>query len=242
MKLEVQIMDVRDPVCGMLFPLAQAVTTTTIGNSTYYFCSEGCGSSFMADPTRHLDQGTRGGSHARGVPSGDLRQGTSSTRQIPDRGVLDTAQGDACPYCHEITPADRGSGIGVGGVHIHELETLVRNEWRRRLGPDSYHRHHPVGLIRGIALCVIHPGSRVIEDHLESRMWDVVAELLAEGKNRKHIQREFGELVMALRAVLRDNDVAWDLILDLTNPVRLKLEAALGWPGGLAVSSKNWDA
>lgn len=242
MNLEVQIMDIRDPVCGMLFPPEQAVTATRYGGNTYHFCSQGCRSSFVADPERHIDEGRRRSAYTHGAPTSNATQGRATVQRQPVRAVDDPWQGAGCPYCHEPTLAERGPGGGVEGIRIHELEVLVRNEWRRRLGPESYHRRHPAGLIRGVALCVLHPGSRVIEDELEARMWDEVAELLADAKNRKEIQNELGELVMALRAVLKDNGVSWRRILDLTDPVRMKIEAALGWPGGLAVSVKDWDA
>lgn len=241
MNLGVLFMDVRDPVCGMRFSPKKAATTTTLGGHTYHFCSASCRDAFVADPERHLDEGRSRPVPTNGAPIRDRSPADVPVPNEPAQIATDEGPGGTCPYCHEATVAGRSPGLGVEGIRLHELEALVRNEWRRRLGPDSYHRRHPPGLIRAVAFCAIHPGSKVLEDALESLIWDEVAELSTEAKSRKTIQCELGELVMAMRAVLKHNGVAWGRVLDLTDPVRRKMEAVLGWPGVLPVSSRDWD-
>ncbi len=46
---------VKDPVCGMDVDPATAAFRTTYEGRTYYFCSQGCERSFVADPKRYLN-------------------------------------------------------------------------------------------------------------------------------------------------------------------------------------------
>src|SRR3954454_5662220 len=43
-----------DPVCGMSVDPTTALSAEA-GGKTYYFCSEGCRTKFVADPSRYLD-------------------------------------------------------------------------------------------------------------------------------------------------------------------------------------------
>src|SRR5690348_18301190 len=43
-----------DPVCGMTVDPATALSAE-VGGKTYYFCSEGCRTKFVADPKRYLE-------------------------------------------------------------------------------------------------------------------------------------------------------------------------------------------
>jgi Cu+-exporting ATPase len=45
----------KDPVCGMLVEIASAKFRHRLGDSTYYFCSQGCLDKFKADPDRYLN-------------------------------------------------------------------------------------------------------------------------------------------------------------------------------------------
>ncbi|MBT8337968.1 MAG: hypothetical protein KJO11_15280 [Gemmatimonadetes bacterium] len=48
-----------------------------------------------------------------------------------------------CPDCHHETGLPRGAEpVLPGGLRLDEFRVLVRNEWRRRLGPDAYGRSH----------------------------------------------------------------------------------------------------
>jgi Cu+-exporting ATPase len=41
-----------DPVCGMTIDRAKAAGNTTVGETTFYFCSVHCKNRFEADPAR----------------------------------------------------------------------------------------------------------------------------------------------------------------------------------------------
>ena len=44
----------RDPVCGMEVTPETAITSTQLDGQTYYFCSEDCYHTFMADPKPYV--------------------------------------------------------------------------------------------------------------------------------------------------------------------------------------------
>lgn len=44
---------VKDPVCGMDINPEDAVATEDHDGTTFYFCSHGCHSTFVADPHRY---------------------------------------------------------------------------------------------------------------------------------------------------------------------------------------------
>lgn len=220
---------VRDPVCGMRFPPEQAAVTMMLSpyDSIVHFCSEGCRDAFASDPVRYLDLRLRASASDPEDSGADVGLEPASPTLL--NPVTDER---VCPYCHDTTEAARGLGVSIEGIRLHELETLVRSEWRRRLGSESYHRRHPEQLIRALALYALVPNSPALEDELESSIWDVVAELVSETKSRAKVQNELGELVMAIRAVLKRNGVPWDRILTLTDPVRTWVESVMDWPGG----------
>jgi hypothetical protein len=48
-------------------------------------------------------------------------------------------QSTQCPHCGSVTGIQRGTPADLSvGLTLSEFETLVRNEWRRRLGPEAY--------------------------------------------------------------------------------------------------------
>ncbi|MBV9163832.1 MAG: YHS domain-containing protein [Pseudonocardiales bacterium] len=49
----------KDPICGMQIDKATAPITIIHHGQTYYFCSEGCGQRFLADPDRCITAGSR---------------------------------------------------------------------------------------------------------------------------------------------------------------------------------------
>lgn len=230
---------VRDPVCGMRFPPEQAAVTMMLKpyDSIFHFCSESCRAAFVTDPVRYLDL------RRRTATSDPEESGAGAGLESASPALLDPVPGErVCPYCHDTTEVDRGTGVSIEGIRLHELEALVRSEWRRRLGSESYHRRHPEQLIRALALYALIPNSPVLAGELESSIWDVVAELAGETKSRTEVQSELGELVMAIRAVLKRNGVPWDRILTLTDPVLTWVDSMMDWPGGLPVSSRSEDA
>lgn len=44
---------VKDSVCGMIFPAEEAVAKVEHGTHTHYFCSEQCKSEFEKDPGKY---------------------------------------------------------------------------------------------------------------------------------------------------------------------------------------------
>lgn len=48
-------MEVRDPVCDMIFDESEAVATYEHEGTTYYFCAPGCRKAFEEDPERYLE-------------------------------------------------------------------------------------------------------------------------------------------------------------------------------------------
>lgn len=44
----------RDPVCGMSLTPITATTSTQLDGKTYYFCSDDCYQTFMADPKTYV--------------------------------------------------------------------------------------------------------------------------------------------------------------------------------------------
>jgi xanthine dehydrogenase accessory factor len=55
-----EIVEAKDPVCGMMVEIAGARYTTEYGGQTYYFCCAGCKRSFEKEPAKYL-AGEKGG-------------------------------------------------------------------------------------------------------------------------------------------------------------------------------------
>ena len=47
-------LQVKDPVCGMVFLPERAAATEQHAGTTYYFCNPGCADIFRADPASHI--------------------------------------------------------------------------------------------------------------------------------------------------------------------------------------------
>ena len=62
-----------------------------------------------------------------------------------------------CPTCGGRTRAHPGAEDGLGDLSAEEIETLVRNEWRRRLGRRRYAGVHPRAAVRWSLLAVLRP-------------------------------------------------------------------------------------
>jgi YHS domain-containing protein len=48
------LMEVRDPVCGMILDDETAPEQSTYEGTTYYFCGESCKNEFDQDPARYV--------------------------------------------------------------------------------------------------------------------------------------------------------------------------------------------
>ncbi len=157
---------------------------------------------------------TGGGSAARGSPEGIQR----------------------CPFCGSRVPLEMDpEAPELEGVPLDSLETLVRAEWRRRLGPDSYEREHTRALIRVLLVSALLPESPVVQVQVQELLWAEVAMLLALGFSRVAIQHELGELIMAVRAVLRESGAPWERVLHRTDAVHASIRRVLDWPGELTI-------
>lgn len=55
-----------DPVCMMNLEPAKAAEKVDYAGQTYYFCSENCHKSFMADPQKYVDSAPGGGDPTHG--------------------------------------------------------------------------------------------------------------------------------------------------------------------------------
>ena len=74
----------RDPVCGMTVDPATGKHRADHRGATYYFCSAGCRTKFVADPARYLDKGQAGRRppcrKARSTPARCIRRSGRSAR------------------------------------------------------------------------------------------------------------------------------------------------------------------
>lgn len=123
--------------------------------------------------------------------------------------VTEANPGADCPHCHTPTETVRHSGPSlVGGLNMDEIETLVRNEWRRRLGPEAYHRRHSEKLVRALTVLAVHPRSPIVHEQIEASVRDALADLRAEGRGRAVAESEFWTLTFALRDVLTEAGMA----------------------------------
>lgn len=123
-------------------------------------------------------------------------------RGIP---VADARPSGSCPHCRTATTTPRDGGPSViGSLNMDEIQTLTRNEWRRRLGSEALHRRHSEWFIRALAVLAVQPHSPIIRGQVEAGVWEAVADLRAEGGGRAAAKREFWALTLAMRDVLVD--------------------------------------
>lgn len=124
-------MRARDLVCGMTVDTEASVAERYEG-LLFHFCARGCADAFRADPHRFLEPGA----HDPG----------------PEDAPLTSRP---CPACGEATRAATGVAEAALPLPIPELATLVRNEWRRRLGPGRYAEPHPLCTARWALLAAV---------------------------------------------------------------------------------------
>jgi hypothetical protein len=134
-----------------------------------------------------------------------------------------------CPYCRSDTSIERELDPELGAVSLDELETLVRNEWRRRLGPSSYEREHSRTIIRALIVYALAPGSPVREIVARQLIWWELVTLGAWGLSRAAIQREFGELRRAVGDVLTRAGLDRAKVQRLTESIDSQLGKTLQW-------------
>lgn len=80
----------KDPVCGMLVDIATAKFRYRLGESTYYFCGQGCIDKFKADSDRYLNRG-------QAAPASEAVEGTIWT--CPMHPQIRRTEPGQCPIC-----------------------------------------------------------------------------------------------------------------------------------------------
>jgi hypothetical protein len=140
----------------------------------------------------------------------------------------------ACPYCGVETGIQRETTPELSSLSLDEFETLVRNEWRRRLGRrmggSAYRRQHPRAFIRALIVYALDAESAVRSGIVDELLWKEVSELQAWGFSRRRIQGELLRLSQAIWDVLSETDLEFDRTRTLMERIDKKLLVALGWP------------
>lgn len=207
-------MRVRDPVCGMWLDTEQSVAAAHYDGVIRYFCAERCHQTFEMEPQRFLDGEDNNPRFAR----------TSVSGAVPT----------TCPFCQTETGISRGIAPELSSLSLDEFETLVRNEWRRRIGKrngkSAYHRLHPRQFIRALIVYAVKPESPVRSTVVDELLWKEVSELAAWGFSRRRIQGELLRLSQAIWEVLSRTDLELDRDCTLMERIDKKILAVLSWP------------
>ncbi len=112
------------------------------------------------------------------------------------------------------------------GLSLTEFETLVRNEWRRRLGPEAYNRARSGKIIRDLINFLAESGEDLSLERISDSLDGVIADLRAEGKGRRAFHQEIAKLRHAVRAVLRQAGASFVTASDYVARVRDVLDEA----------------
>jgi len=145
----------------------------------------------------------------------------------------DGSAGTTCPACGHETDVEREPYPGLGDFALTELETMARNRWRKRLGPEAYARDHPTEFVRSVIVYALNPESPVRGEILEFRLWSVVAAMEVWGLSRAGIRHDLTQLVLAVRDTLEPSRLPPDTVDVFSRSMADKLSAVLGWPGAV---------
>lgn len=107
-----------------------------------------------------------------------------------------------CPYCGTDTGIARRDPAVLGHISLDEFETLVRNEWRRRLGRRAYRRRHRRLLVRGLLELAIRPDDPVRERVADRLLAAEVERMRAHGLGAVDVELE----------MLRLSQATWDIL------------------------------
>lgn len=135
-----------------------------------------------------------------------------------------------CPFCGSDTGIERPAQPEVASLSLDELETLVRNEWRRRIGPDAYGRSHSRSLIRALIVYALAPESAVRRVVVDELLWKEVATYQTWGLSRAAILLELQRLSEAIVDVLANTTLRVDLRHSLTERIERIVRQTLDWP------------
>lgn len=135
-----------------------------------------------------------------------------------------------CPHCGTDTGIVREREPSLGSLSLDEFETLVRSEWRRRLGKNAYRRPHSRALIRALVVFALKPESPIRSAVVEELLWKEIAAFEAGGLNRWLIQAELLRLSQAIWEVLSLADLELDHSQTLMERISRKLLRTPSWP------------
>lgn len=136
----------------------------------------------------------------------------------------------ACPACGDDTSVARDVDGPVGGLGWTELDTLVRSEWRRRLGSAAYGRPHPRSFIRAAIECALGPDGAADDDVFRDAIWSQVAMMEVWGLGRRSAEVELYRLTQAIAAVLERSTLSGSRQLELAERLHRRLCEELEWP------------
>lgn len=121
----------------------------------------------------------------------------------------------------------------IGGLGWTELDTLVRNEWRKRLGPAAYERPHSCSFIRAAieyALPPDGPDGIAAEEPFREAIWAEVALMEVWGLSRRSAEVELYRLTQAIAAVLQSTTLSGSRQREMAERFHRRLRAVLEWP------------
>ena len=150
-----------------------------------------------------------------------------TTTDVPmDRSGSNSVE-TSCPLCGGDTGIERPLDHELGPLSLDEFETLVRNEWRRRLGPRSYTRDHSRTIIRALLVYALGPESPVRSTVIQQLIWWELTTLGAMGLDAAAVRYEFHELMLAVRHVLKDAGLPSERTARLIGTIEAKLRDIL---------------
>lgn len=106
---------------------------------------------------------------------------------------------------------------------------MTRNEWRRRLGRDSYGRAHPRALVRILVLCALAPEDNRRDAAADEALRHAAARLLDEGLGRREAWGEILRLSQAIWEVLSWTELEFDRIWALMDRIDRTIHETVGW-------------
>jgi len=207
---------VHDPVCGMRFRVVQATAVVKHGQVEYYFCADRCRKAFEADPERFIRRAE--------VP--ELPSVTDGDEPGQPAGDIDPPS-THCPFCGTSTDIPREIESDLASFSLAELETMVHNEWRRRLGRSAYEHNHSISLIRALVAFARDPANPDRSVAVDDELGKVAAALDARGLNQRQIQGDLFRLSQAIWDVLSWTDDEFERSQELMEPMDRKLMATL---------------
>lgn len=140
-----------------------------------------------------------------------------------------TSATTTCPFSGRETGLERVPDPELGSASLDEVETLVRNEWRRRLGPHAYLRDHPPAVVRAVLVYALAPESPVRESIVRQLVLWELAMLGGWGLGRAAVGHEFQALARAVRSGLRQAGVCQELAERMADAVDHELADVLAW-------------